>query len=84
MPSVGDAALYEFNYEENGRFVVRETHYADNPAVKAGLSGPPLHIHLRQTEFFEVEKGTLVIVKNEQEHVLTQDDGVAVVPPGTR
>ncbi|KAK8070919.1 hypothetical protein PG997_011122 [Apiospora hydei] len=84
MLSVDDAALYEFNYEDGGRLFVRETHYADNPSVKAGLSGPPLHIHLRQTEFFEVEQGILVVVRNEQESVLTKEDGVVVIPPGTR
>jgi hypothetical protein len=37
-----DAALFEFLREEDGRWVVRETHYIDNPLVKKGLSGPPL------------------------------------------
>ncbi|KAL6855661.1 hypothetical protein J3F83DRAFT_718576 [Trichoderma novae-zelandiae] len=38
-----DAALFEFLKEDDGRWVVRETHYIDNPLVKKGLSGPPLH-----------------------------------------
>lgn len=37
-----DAALFEFLKEEDGRWMVRETHYIDNPLVKKGLSGPPL------------------------------------------
>lgn len=42
MLSPHDAALYEFLYEKDGRFVVKETHYANNQAVRAGISGPPL------------------------------------------
>ena len=40
--SPNDAALYEYMYKDDGRFVVKETHYADNDAVRAGRSGPPL------------------------------------------
>ncbi|KAI1198788.1 hypothetical protein F5X97DRAFT_333103 [Nemania serpens] len=82
--STHDAALYEFIYNDDHDLIVRETHYVNNPAVRAGLSGPPLHIHLDQTEFFEVEKGALVVVKNEREHVLTKNTGVVVISPGTR
>ncbi|KAK6957467.1 hypothetical protein Daesc_000253 [Daldinia eschscholtzii] len=42
MLSPNDAALYEFLYDDDGRFVVKETHYAENKAVRDGLSGPPL------------------------------------------
>lgn len=38
----GGMALFEFLKDDNGRWVVRETHYMDNPRVRAGLSGPPL------------------------------------------
>ncbi|KAK0622038.1 hypothetical protein B0T17DRAFT_618402 [Bombardia bombarda] len=79
-----DAAMYEFNYEPNGGLVVTETHYADNPVVRAGKSGPPLHIHLRQTEYFEVVQGVLGAVKNEKEVAWTKDDGLLKITPGTR
>lgn len=36
------AARFEFLKEDDGRWVVRETHYIDNKLVKDGLSGPPL------------------------------------------
>jgi hypothetical protein len=42
MLAPGDTALFEFLYEDDGRFIVRERHYADNKAVRDGLSGPPL------------------------------------------
>lgn len=37
-----DVALFEFIYEDDGRLVVKETHYADNKVVREGRSGPPL------------------------------------------
>ena len=40
--TAGNAAHYEFLTEDDGRWGVRETHYIDNPVVRAGLSGPPL------------------------------------------
>lgn len=46
MFSPSDAALYEFLYDDIGRFAVRETHYADNKVVQNGLSGPPLYVPL--------------------------------------
>ncbi|PHH90756.1 hypothetical protein CDD83_2752 [Cordyceps sp. RAO-2017] len=79
-----DAALFEFLHGDDGRWFVRETHYIDNAVVRAGRSGPPLHIHLQQTEYFEVEQGVIGIVKNGQELALTKEDGVIEVPPGTR
>ncbi|KAI0125621.1 hypothetical protein BJ170DRAFT_684881 [Xylariales sp. AK1849] len=82
--SRGDAILYEFLTEDDGRRAVRETHYWSNKLVRDGLSGPPLHIHLRQTEYFKVEKGVLGVVKNGQEYVLTQDDAPVSVDPGVR
>lgn len=42
MLSPNDAALYEFIYEADGKFVVRETHDMKNETVRKGLSGPPL------------------------------------------
>ncbi|KAG4217914.1 hypothetical protein PC116_g33606 [Phytophthora cactorum] len=84
MLSPNDAALYEFLYDDDGRFVVKETHYAENKAVRDGLSGPPLHIHLRQTEYFQVQQGTLAVIKNGKEHIITKDDGVLIITPGTR
>ncbi|KAI5854498.1 hypothetical protein GGS23DRAFT_474725 [Durotheca rogersii] len=82
--SPNDAALYEFLYEDDRRFVVKETHYAENQAVQDGLSGPPLHIHLRQTEYFEVLQGALAVVRDGKTHVLTQDDGTVAIAPSTR
>ncbi|ROT38908.1 hypothetical protein SODALDRAFT_276486 [Sodiomyces alkalinus F11] len=84
MLSPNDAALYEFLYEKNGRLTVKETHYADNQTVRDGLSGPPLHIHLRQTEYFRVLQGELGVVRNEKKGVLRKEDGILVIPPGTR
>ena len=37
-----DAALFEFKKEDDGRWVVVETHYMDNKIVREGRSGPPL------------------------------------------
>ncbi|KAF2644247.1 hypothetical protein P280DRAFT_466909 [Massarina eburnea CBS 473.64] len=79
-----DVALFEFLKEEDGRWVVRETHYIDNEIVRGGLSGPLLHIHWLQTEYFQVEQGVIGIMKNEKEVVATQEDGIVKIPPGTR
>ncbi|KAK4238364.1 hypothetical protein C8A03DRAFT_43878 [Achaetomium macrosporum] len=84
MLSADDASLYEFLYEADGRLVVKETHYASNKQVLQGASGPPLHIHLRQTEHFQVLQGTLAAVKNEKEVRLTKDDGILTIEPGVR
>ncbi|KAI1356620.1 hypothetical protein F5Y01DRAFT_267882 [Xylaria sp. FL0043] len=79
-----DAALFEFLTEDNGRWVVRETHYFDNKVVRDGLSGPPLHIHWLQTEYFKVEKGVIGVMKNGKEVTATKDDGILEIPAGTR
>ncbi|KAL6857685.1 hypothetical protein ACO1O0_005127 [Amphichorda felina] len=81
---LGGAALYEPLSKPDGRWYVRETHYIDNPHVRAGMSGPPLHIHRLQNEFFKVEQGTLGLVKDGVEYTITKDDGVAHIPAGTR
>ena len=39
---LGNATLYEPLCKLDGQWYVRETHYIDNPFVRAGLSGPPL------------------------------------------
>jgi mannose-6-phosphate isomerase-like protein (cupin superfamily) len=39
---------------------------------------------MRQTEYFEVEQGTLAVVRNEKEVTLTKDDGMLKIPAGTR
>ncbi|KAJ4304907.1 hypothetical protein N0V90_000435 [Kalmusia sp. IMI 367209] len=82
--SPNNAALYEYTYEDDGRLIVKETHYENNTAVREGRSGPPLHIHLRQTEYFEVLQGKLAVVKNEKERMITSNDGILEIPPGTR
>ncbi|KAL7898969.1 hypothetical protein HDV63DRAFT_379274 [Trichoderma sp. SZMC 28014] len=79
-----DAALFEFLIEPDGRWVVKETHYINNPLVKKGLSGPPLHIHWKQSEYFQVEQGVIGIHKNGKEIRATKDDGIIEVPAGTR
>lgn len=40
--AAGGMARFEVIDEPEGRWGVRETHYIDNAAVKAGMSGPPL------------------------------------------
>ncbi|RDA93289.1 hypothetical protein CP533_2046 [Ophiocordyceps camponoti-saundersi (nom. inval.)] len=79
-----DAALFEFLEDQHGRWVVQETHYIKNKVVKDGLSGPPLHIHWLQKEFFRVRKGVIGIHKNGQEIAATEKDGIIEIPPGTR
>ncbi|KAF5656999.1 short-chain dehydrogenase reductase family [Fusarium circinatum] len=62
--------LFEFHYERDGRLVVRETHYAENKLVR--------------DEYFQVESGTLAVIKNGKKGVLTKDGGIIKIPPGTR
>lgn len=42
-----DAVLNEFLQEDDGRHVVRETHYLQKDIVRKGLSGPPLYVEQR-------------------------------------
>lgn len=42
------------------------------------------HIHLRQTETFEVEQGVLGVVKNGVEYAIRKEDGPVSITPGTR
>ncbi|ETS80417.1 hypothetical protein PFICI_07946 [Pestalotiopsis fici W106-1] len=81
---LGDAAVYEPLSKADGLWYIRETHYIENQFVAAGLSGPPLHIHRLQDEFFKVEKGVLGAVKNGVEYAITKDDGIFHIPRGTR
>ncbi|KIA75780.1 hypothetical protein HK57_00394 [Aspergillus ustus] len=82
--SAHGAALFEFLRDNDGRWVVRETHYINNEIVRRGESGPPLHIHWLQNEYFQVEQGVLGLVRNEQVIAATKDDGVIEIPAGTR
>ncbi|PNP74339.1 hypothetical protein FNYG_12388 [Fusarium nygamai] len=84
MLSQNGAALFEFHYDRDGRLVVRETHYAENKLVQDGRSGPPLHIHCGQTEYFQVESGTLAVIRNGKKSILTKGGGIIKIPPGTR
>ncbi|KAI0972053.1 hypothetical protein F4678DRAFT_67334 [Xylaria arbuscula] len=78
------AAVYEPLPKPDGSYVVREHHYIENHFARAGLSGPPLHIHRLQDEFFKVKQGVLAVVKNGVNHRITKDDGVLTIPAGTR
>ncbi|KAF4499907.1 hypothetical protein FAGAP_3908 [Fusarium agapanthi] len=71
--------LFEFHYEHDGRLVVRETHYAENKLVQDGR-----HIHCGQTEYFQVESGTLAVIRNGKKSILTKGGGIIKIPPGTR
>ncbi|KAK4221862.1 hypothetical protein QBC38DRAFT_491180 [Podospora fimiseda] len=84
MRSFLGTALYEFLYEEDGRFVVKETHYANNKLVREGKSGPPLHIHVDQTEYFQVLQGALGAARGNETVRFTKDDGILVIPKGIR
>ncbi|KAF7539873.1 hypothetical protein G7054_g1800 [Neopestalotiopsis clavispora] len=82
--TAGDAARFDILTEKDGTWGLRETHFIGNPLVKAGKSGPPLHIHLAQDEYFKVESGILTASLNEKIHKLTKDDGVLCIKAGTR
>ncbi|KAI3327607.1 hypothetical protein HD806DRAFT_483354 [Xylariaceae sp. AK1471] len=82
--AAGDAARFDVLTEGDGRWSVRETHHIENPTVKAGRSGPPLHIHLKQDEFFKVEQGILAVSLDGVKHILTKDDGVLRINSKTR
>lgn len=78
------AILYDFVRNTTGLAAVRETHYLSNKGVREGKSGPPLHIHLRQDEHFEVQQGVLGVVVNGKEHAVSKGDGRISVPCGAR
>lgn len=84
VKSAGDSILYDFVSNGAGLPAVRETHYLAKEEVRGGKSGPPLHIHLRQDEHFEVEKGVLGVVVNGREHAVSKGDGRISVPSGAR
>lgn len=82
-----NSVRYEFlQIEKDGEMVeaVQETHYIAHQHVKQGKSGPPLHIHLHQSEHFEVLSGTLGLVLDGQHIALTKEGGRASVPAGAR
>lgn len=79
-----DAITYDFVRNTAGLHAVRETHHLSNKAVREGGSGPPLHIHLRQDEHFEVQQGVLGVVVNGREHAVSKGDGRISVPSGAR
>lgn len=79
-----DAIMYNFVHNGAGLPAVRETHYIRNKGVREGRSGPPLHIHLRQDEHFEVNQGVLGVVVNGKEHAVSKGDGRISVPSGAR
>ncbi|ORY71070.1 uncharacterized protein BCR38DRAFT_415851 [Pseudomassariella vexata] len=82
--ATGNSARYDVLTVPDGLWGVRETHYIDNPRVKAGESGPPLHLHLLQDEYFQVEQGVLGVILDGKEHVITKDDGILCVGIGSR
>ncbi|KAF7960451.1 hypothetical protein EAE96_000132 [Botrytis aclada] len=82
--TANNAAHYQFLTENDGLWGVRETHNIENPTVAAGLSGPPLHIHLQQDEYFQVEQGVLGAITDGKEHAITRVDGILKIPAGTR
>lgn len=84
VSSPDDAILYDFVKNKAGLSAVRETHYLRNDGVREGKSGPPLHIHLRQDEHFEVQQGVLGVVINGKQHAVTRADGRISVPSGAR
>ncbi|KAH8767421.1 hypothetical protein F5883DRAFT_522015 [Diaporthe sp. PMI_573] len=79
-----DAIMYDFVKNAAGLSAVRETHYIRNKGVREGKSGPPLHIHLRQDEHFEVQQGVLGVVVNGKKHAVSKGDGRISVPSGAR
>ncbi|KAK7738602.1 hypothetical protein SLS62_011371 [Diatrype stigma] len=82
--SVAGAARFDIIPGKNNSWSLRETHYIENPRVKAGLSGPPLHLHFRQDEHFKVEQGILAAEVDGKQYALTKDDGVLTIRAGSR
>ncbi|RWA08744.1 hypothetical protein EKO27_g6372 [Xylaria grammica] len=82
--AAGDATRFDIIIEDDGRWGLREMHDIKSPMVKAGLSGPPLHIHLLQDEFFKVEQGILAASLDGVVSRVTKDDDVLCIPAGTR
>ncbi|KAF5962916.1 hypothetical protein FBULB1_13720 [Fusarium bulbicola] len=42
------------------------------------------HIHCGQTEYFQVESGTLAVIRNGKKSTLTKGGGIIKIPPRTR
>ena len=81
----GNMAVFEFLRDDaNDRWVVRETHFHSHPDVRAGKSGPPLHIHLLQDEIFEIKSGVLAAVINGKHVTADKNSGPVVIPKGAR
>lgn len=78
------AILYDFVRNAAGLSAVRETHYLGKKVVRDGKSGPPLHIHLRQDEHFEVQQGVLGVVVNGREYAVSKGGGRISVSSGAR
>lgn len=79
-----EAIRYSFIKNKAGLRAVRERHDVHNMRVRDRKSGPPLHIHLRQDETFEVQQGALGVVVNGRKHFVTRYGGPITVPRGAR
>ncbi|KAL8308836.1 hypothetical protein RB601_004269 [Gaeumannomyces tritici] len=80
----GSALIQSFNDADTGRWHVVETHYVGNKLARDGKSGPPLHIHIKQVEYFEVMQGVMAVDINGTQHRLTRESGRVTVPRGAR
>ncbi|KAF5602431.1 short-chain dehydrogenase [Fusarium subglutinans] len=69
-------------YQNEGKELA-ERLYAET-LEELSFAGTERHIHCGQTEYFQVESGTLAVIKNGKKSVLTKDGGIIKIPPGTR
>jgi mannose-6-phosphate isomerase-like protein (cupin superfamily) len=80
----GTATHFDILQEPNGSWSIRETHHIENQIVRDGKSGPPMHYHRKQDEYFKVEQGVLGVIVDGQEMALTEDDDVLIIRANSR
>ena len=71
---------------ENGISYVTEHHKLSHPLVQGGekgsQSGPPMHIHLKQTEYFHVLQGKLGTICEGKLRTLSKGEEELIILPG--
>ena len=76
-------------FQKEGRYdYLYEEHYiSTHPKAQGGKagsqSGPGLHLHLKQDEYFKVVEGKLGVSIDGKDHYLTPESPEAIVPAGS-
>lgn len=77
-----------WDLSSTGQTLAYERHFVSRAlkaqGSKAGSdTGPPLHMHLKQKEYFTVLEGEMGVELDGKDHILRPEDGEFAIPVGT-